>query len=225
MHDIGVCSPAMSCCLRSSGDKKKKKKKPAEPTIPEGNESDEGSGSQSTGALSAATSEGFHEDEQMIANALEESLGICGDDPDIVEAKNRLLASNVLSPEMFEYSPSCDAADEIDNSDSLIGEDVNELDAGDLDADVGSTGEGATRSNDGEDDVEEGRTESSGSPYDPHRGIYSDSVYTEETPASESTNLLGSPEPTTPLRASIFTTVASIADDEENESKREHESS
>ena len=53
-----------------------------------------------------ATSHDLFDEEKLVAEALEESLGLAGDDPDIVEAKKRLLESKVLSPEFFEGSMS-----------------------------------------------------------------------------------------------------------------------
>lgn len=53
-----------------------------------------------TVAVSVSTSE--ENPRLALARALEESLGIAGDDPDIIEAKERLLASNILRPDFFD---------------------------------------------------------------------------------------------------------------------------
>jgi hypothetical protein len=151
------------------------------------------------------------EERMMIANALEESLGSAGDDPDIVEAKKRLLESGVLSSDMFDFDENNDV------SGSLMNECLEELDGVDLESASPSRGE--TASDDGAD--REG-SRSSDSPYDAQMGIYSSSVYTEHEP-TESTGLLFGASPTTALRPSIFTAVASFAEydaDEQHESAR-----
>lgn len=51
---------------------------------------------------SVETNDDENESEWALARALEESLGAAGDDPDIIEAKNRLLASKILSPDLFD---------------------------------------------------------------------------------------------------------------------------
>ena len=189
---------------------KKKKKKPAEPTIPEGSEGtgsedDEDSDSEltedtgNTNGLSDYESQ--QRQEQMLAEAMEAALGAAGDDPDIAEAKERLLASKILSPDMFDV----DSDDDI--SDSDIGAYLANGDHADSESEEGS---------EEEIDEEIGQT-GSDSPYDAQGGIYSSKTYQElhgETP-SETTSLLGgTPQSSQKLRPSIFTTVASLAETE-----------
>lgn len=127
-----------------------------------------------------------------MALALEECLGLAAVDPDIMEAKDRLLRSNFLSPDMFVDSDTVDD-DAIDRQiGAFLGENDDEFEAipeGDADEEV------------------------SEKDYDPQGGIYSNVKYSEgEDAASETMKLLSSPD--YKLRPSIFTTVASIANTE-----------
>eukprot|EP00977_Amphora_coffeiformis_P014502 scaffold4063_cov178-Amphora_coffeaeformis.AAC.4 len=56
--------------------------------------------------------EGLSEDDRKITRALEKSLGMAADDPDIAEAARRLLDSKILSPEFFQGVLSDDDDDE-----------------------------------------------------------------------------------------------------------------
>ena len=62
--------------------------------------------SSAVSALSSVTSSFTSRNEEVaaaqVARALEECLGSCAGDPDIEEAKERLLASNVLKAEFFD---------------------------------------------------------------------------------------------------------------------------
>lgn len=201
---------------------KKKKKKSQEPTIQEEDEEAHStSSSDDTDGLSATT-EGTNatatndlrnkvvDQEHMVARALEESLGLAGDDPDIAEAKQRLLASKILSPDLFEVPSS----DEISESD--IGA---YLDDGSFESSTDLKDSSVTEGNSThEHDVDEELGKAPESPYDPQMGIYSSKSFHEEdigTP-NENTGLLSqSSESAQKLRPSIFTTVASLAETEE----------
>ena len=58
-------------------------------------------GDEETGLLSRNL-DGLSEEDRRIALALEKSLGLAADDPDIADAARRLLDSKVLSPEFFQ---------------------------------------------------------------------------------------------------------------------------
>jgi hypothetical protein len=180
------------------------------------------SSAEGTDALSSNASDtngcGRHDEEQtqeqMIAKALEECLGLAGDDPDIAEAKRRLLASKILSPEMFE----CEEDEYIDNAMGRFLGHVSE-----------SGDESAADSDEEEDKKEEVDEELGGykdtdyddeTPYDPHRGINSDRSFheAEDVMPTESTGLLS---PAQKLRPSIFTTIASLAEIEGESEKNE----
>lgn len=106
--------------LSSSDTKKgsKKKKQPSHEPIPEGDEwqGDVGDTPSTQATAYGSDSHDSHDDDTVavsvstteenpqlaLARALEESLGIAGDDPDIIEAKERLLASNILRPDFFD---------------------------------------------------------------------------------------------------------------------------
>lgn len=122
-----------------------------------------------------------------MAEALEESLGICGDDPDIIEAKKRLLESKVLSPSHFDVGE-----DNVNCSFDSEGYDFSEND--------GARGNGTT----------------------PHRPN-SDHQGGKEEEKSENSNTDNDdgqvPTETTPLRPSIFTAVASLAEREKKDDK------
>jgi hypothetical protein len=233
--------------LRGNGKKKKQKGNSKEPAIPEGTEEgDESdvsveSSSEGTDTLSSnASYTNGHTEEQMIAKALEECLGLAGDDPDIAEATRRLLASKILSPEMFE-------CEEDDNMDSAMGrylgnasesgdesfadsdEEEDKKEEGDEESggykDMGCASERGDESfadSDEEEDKKEEGDEESGcdeeTPYDPHRGIYSNKSFHEHDMPTESTGLLS---PAQELRPSIFTTVASLAEIEGESDKNE----
>jgi hypothetical protein len=80
----------LSFCCRSNGHKKKKK--PQHATVPEGDDEDD----DDTDVLSTTASE-LADDEKYVAKALGKSLGECDDDPDIAEVRKRLLRSSLLS--------------------------------------------------------------------------------------------------------------------------------
>ena len=207
-----------SDCSSSQNDKRKRKKHSKEAAaIPEGNEDEE---SEGTDAISDADNLNGSEHESpqaRIAHALEESLGLAGDDPDIAEAKQRLLDSDVLSPEMFDVEDGNDASDEMMNC--FLGERRRDSD------DDEGLGEDEEQGDPRElSDVESGEDQSP--PYDPYRGIYSDKAYKEgdalESSPNEQTRLICSADPSTPLRPSIFTTVSDLlGSDGDGEPKKE----
>ncbi len=141
----------------------------------------------------------LQKEEQRLALALEECFGLAADDPDIAEAKERLLKSNFLSPDMFAVSDSFVDDDAIDKQiGAYLGESLDVSDAAD-ESEVFP---------DGEADEEVGDID-----YFPQGGVYSNVKYVEdEEAAKETTSLLSSPD--YKLRPSIFTTVASIAEPE-----------
>lgn len=204
----------------------KNKKNAKRPTIPEGDEEESSHGSGHTdspsadgtevGSIVASEGNGYHtpttehrslqSEEQRLALALEECLGLAADDPDIAEAKERLLKSNFLSPDMFLDTATPDDTDAIDRQiGAYLGENLdvfeNEYEAtpnGGIDEEMGDTD------------------------YDPHGGIYSNVKYIEgEDAVGESTKLLASPD--YKLRPSIFTAVASIADTESDSDRKDAE--
>ena len=165
--------------------KHKKKQEFKQPTIPEGTDED------STDAASDATSFNEHDAERAIAEALEDSLGSINDDPDIMEAKKRLLESNVLSPDYFDCREETDAADEDKEPEAKERVRKRLLD------------------DSGEENWEEVGDETAA----PKNGGVD---HDEEVP-TERTGLLSSPNDggssfMESLRPSIFTTVASIAE-------------
>lgn len=95
--------------LKSNPTTKAKLKKSNALTIPEQEElevnRDEVEESQTTATDAMCETD---KTDRAIASALERSLGAAGDDPDIAEAKRRLLESGILSPEFFEGSESYD---------------------------------------------------------------------------------------------------------------------
>lgn len=144
-----------------------------------------------------------------MALALEECLGLAADDPDIAEAKERLLKSNFLSPDIFVTPDSLkDDDDAIDRQiGAYLGEDLDVIDDEDESEAVP----------DGEVDEEMGDID-----YYPQGGIYSSVKYTEgEETVGEATKLLSSPD--YKLRPSIFTAVASIADTESDSDRKDVE--
>jgi hypothetical protein len=78
----------LSFCCRSNGHKKKKK--PQHATVLEGEDEDDDTDALSTTASSLA------DDEKCVAKALGKSLGESNDDPDVAEARKRLLRSSLL---------------------------------------------------------------------------------------------------------------------------------
>jgi len=116
--------------------------------------------------------------EKAVADALEESLGLCGNDPDIIEAKKRLLASKVLSPSHF---------------------------------DVGEGNENFTFSSSDEDyEVDDSMTNEAAD-----GDVLASPAARKSERGGEEEEKEEVPTETTPLRPSIFTTVASIAEREE----------
>ena len=83
---------------------------------------DESDSDEETGRLGRHF-EGLSEDERKITRALEKSLGMAADDPDIAEAARRLLDSKILSPEFFQGEFSDDDDDD-DNDYKLYGADT-----------------------------------------------------------------------------------------------------
>jgi len=201
--------------LRNSGGKKKKK--PAHPPIPEGDEEQvtESDDSGATGYVAASTGDAgtaatvvsvasscsddntIEDTERAIAEALEESLGAVNDDPDIAEAKKRLLESNVLRPEFFEPGD--------DHSRSL---EDNDADGNGEREKTNESLAGAGNGNNQEHMKEMVDVENSDS--------------REQEEARESTGLLfgGTNSAVSELlRPSIFTTVASLAESERQAGK------
>lgn len=169
----------------SSNPKKKKKKEAAQPpTIPEASTEED---DDDTEAVSVATSNAEEFDvEKAVAEALEESLGICGDDPDIIEAKKRLLASKVLSPAHFDVG-NANFAFSSSEDDEYEEEDESEC----VDT-TGAKDDGHKLTTPRSRDAEQ------------HGGVEEEKEAEDDVPTE-----------TTPLRPSIFTTVASIAEKEE----------
>lgn len=172
----------------SSGVKKKLKKEPDQPTIPECEESEGCDDDEDTTAISVATSFNTQEEidtERAVAEALEESLGLAADDPDIIEAKKRLLESKVLSPEFFDLTdaPPYDLSDDDENDHGISAlerhQEISSVDRGTQEKEVS--------------DVETGTVQG---PTETTRLVASDS-------GSSFADV---------LRPSIFTTVASIAE-------------
>ena len=203
------------CANRNSGGKKKKK--PAHPPIPEGDEEQvtESDDSGATGYVAASTGDAgtaatvvsvasscsddntIEDTERAIAEALEESLGAVNDDPDIAEAKKRLLESNVLRPEFFEPGD--------DHSRSL---EDNDADGNGEREKTNESLAGAGNGNNQEHMKEMVDVENSDS--------------REQEEARESTGLLfgGTNSAVSELlRPSIFTTVASLAESERQAGK------
>lgn len=158
--------------FRSSTSNGKKKKSPEQATIPEGSEED---GEDTTAAVSVSTSIANSEEfdtEAAVAKALEESLGAAGDDPDIIEAKQRLLDSKVLSADFFDTD---DGNSSFSSDDAIV---IARWGLEEVDSQV-------------------------------------DGLDTERAVPTESTGLLfGVGSPSAALRPSIFTAVASIAENE-----------
>jgi len=204
-----------------------KKKKPKQPTIPEGDEE-----SQSTEASRDI------DEEQMIAEALEESLGLAGEDPDIAEAKKRLLESKILSPEYFEGSLSpgeysddligdlYESYDEQEDDDEVVSSDDGESDESQRDEDEERYSADAEGDDNAERDIENGMN---GEHRSRNASLVSEvdesfDTATQEVP-TESTSLLSSQgnSPSLNLRPSIWTNVASMAQMERTRSMDDEE--
>jgi Organic solute transporter Ostalpha len=143
-------------------------------------------------ATSQETNDDVHIDEhEIVAEALQKSLGTISDDPEIAEAKRRLLESKVLNPAFFDYDESDDGNGFMD--DDLRAEVHRRLEMDDYD-NIDSI-------------VEHGLTASA------HENGGTTAAYDVDC-VTESTSLLGSNRigSASPLRPSIFTTVASIAE-------------
>jgi hypothetical protein len=197
--------------LSATSDTKRKKttgaKKSSPPSIPEVDEENAASDDSESGhevqtVVSAGTANtendesevtsivSHEEDSQRaIARALEESLGIVGNDPDIVLATQRLLDSKILRPEFFH------------------------LDEGDIayDSEDGFCEHEPGSARNGHD--ESGHDESA------HRAVVMGVLdnrqsIQSESPPSETTSLWTFDAVAETLRPSIFTTVASIAEAE-----------
>ena len=199
-----------------------------EHSIPEGDEEHSRPGSEHTESPSVDDTDvdtpaepndnGYHtpsvdhrsleKEEQRLALALEECLGLAADDPDIAEAKDRLLKSNFLSPDIFAAPDSSDDDDAIDRQiGAYLGENIDVIDEEDESESVAG----------GELDEEVGASD-----YYPQGGVYSNVKYIEdEEAARETTNLLSTPD--YKLRPSIFTTVASIAEPESDSDRKDVE--
>jgi Organic solute transporter Ostalpha len=175
-------------------------------TIPEGD--DESEGNQTSDMISVASSSNYvdgctdidevpdvpmnddDKDKRVIVRALQESLGELADDPDIAEATQRLLDSKVLSPSFFDYDNSKNRVITSNSCETTlhlnVSDSTTELDRR-IDMDV-------------------------------------DALLAELASPTEQTNLITSSQSavtssswsyTTALRPSIFTTVASIAENED----------
>jgi len=226
--------------LKANVSKKKKKRKSSSkhPTIPEG-AADDGEEGSSTDAASLSNDDQptslnssdnqLDAAEQAIAEALEGSLLSTEneEDPDIEEAKKRLLDNKMLSPEFFEA-----VSDEENDDDGTGAQDSNAMD----DVRKRLTMSGDASSGDDDDDVEAART--TGDEHQ-HRRSFENVGATNETNVhndgsepTERTSLLPSPPNDggtsfiESLRPSIFTTVASIAEierrKEEDVARRNH---
>lgn len=118
-------------------------------------------------------------------------MGAAGDDPDIIEAKKRLLACNVLSPEHF---------------------------------DIGEGNMNFTFSSDEDDDyvdIPENEKVNEGAPCaTPVHHRTEEQGGKEEEEKTEKDDV--EPTETTPLRPSIFTTVASLAEQEATAEKKDN---
>lgn len=142
--------------------------------------------------------------EHALALALEQSLGAAGNDPDIIEAKRRLLESGILTADFFEH----DSGSQQEES-SDLDEDSDEV--SDLDEDESSTGSSVDEE---ADDEEEDRTSGpipTAVEETPFENEDRPPLSVPTTKAEESTTSASSDI----LRPSFFTTVASIAKEEE----------
>lgn len=110
--------------------------------------------------------------EDVIAAALEDALGASADDPDIIEAKKRLLESKILSPDFFDMT----------NAPRYFSDDDEPFRHGE-----------SSREGEDEDEGDEG----SGIP------VPTETTHLVTNDGTRSSDI---------LRPSIFTTVASIAD-------------
>lgn len=139
-------------------------------------------------------------DRAVIAEALEESLGTLVNDPEIAEAKRRLLDSKVLSPEFFEYNDSTDGGVLRHLDDAGLEKASMRLQANDFD-DIESLIERAYMNP---------SMEQNG------RALSNESDSRVPLEASESTSLIPNrSDMVSPLRPSIFTTVASLVEEEQ----------
>ncbi|GKY93294.1 hypothetical protein MPSEU_000296900 [Mayamaea pseudoterrestris] len=142
-----------------------------------------------------------------LARALEESLGIAGDDPDIIEAKERLLASNILRPDFFDNLGDHDFGasfwQEPDANEHNTDTDrKNTLASGAItDADV------------------EAITEPPHTPL--HRSSSDDSDDDGDDLSSTDSNPDDLQASVEPLRPSVFTKIASIAESEQQAARKE----
>lgn len=169
-------------------------------------------------------------DEKWVARALEESLGLAADDPDIAEAKQRLLASKVLSPKFFDYSESssrCEDEELLVKDDPVIREARHHLYSSDNLEETPSHGDLVGDSEHGSSDqygetaIEETETDNQ----EINKTEVDDGDNEEEPIVNEQTSLLfHSPEQGSTfaevLRPSIFTTVASVAEMERQAEER-----
>jgi Organic solute transporter Ostalpha len=146
-----------------------------------------------------STNDRSEEDSQVIARALQESLGELADDPEIVEATKRLLDSKVLTLSFFDYNNDHHRRhDNLNQSDSCNGTSNNFMN-GDVSNSTPSKSEHQIDS-----DIDAFISEFTTSPHEP---------------PTEHTTLLASRTTTTSttpsLRPSIFTTIASMAENED----------
>jgi Organic solute transporter Ostalpha len=170
--------------------------------------------------MSAAVSE---DDEKFICDALQDSLGSVGDDPDIAEATRRLLESKILSPEFFDYSET-DTFD-TNNDDPALAEARRLVlgSAASSSEDMEGLSGSVRRHSPDPLLMSGGSAPAVGAAVGAAAAAAQRSPFTDlEGGPTESTSLLGgifgtSSEPS-PLRPSIFTVVASLA---ENDRKKE----
>jgi len=188
----------LSLILRSN--KRKKRRKPGE-SIAEGDETVTSNGT----SLHTGSSDSIPDDHQ-IARALEECLGEASDDPEVVEAARRLAGSNVLSPDMFEDPGQTDKVDNM----------IDDFIAGDEEKVSSSLVKQYSSAMENDDEE---------SPYDSSGGIYSTKSYHEDgADPNEATKLL-TPGKKQNLRPSIFTTVATLAQESEEGKDEDKKSS
>ena len=156
------------------------------------------------------------DDNQVIARALQESLGELADDPDIAEATKRLLESKILTPSFFDYSHKNNHTRSTQHSTDQSATQVSTGSKGStttLAAETNGTMAAAATTNyitpqrndipNDDSDIDAFLSEFTTTPHRP----------------TEQTSLLSSSSSTTPsLRPSIFTTIASsIAESEDTD--------
>ena len=215
-------------------DESRSTRKKRQPTIQEGDEGEEEEGEpmtyhangdasdqsdNDTHALTVDTRLSTGTEEDRLAYLLEKSLGAAADDPDIIEAKQRLLESGILSPEFFEGgSDSYGEYSEDDLSESHLEQFLSPSSRSSPQHDYGSVDHSDLEAGEGEPSAEDPSRYATPDRTANAREVSNisadqdDSLQTQPSEIPSNEEVGSSFEEM--LRPSIFTTVATIAENE-----------